>query len=609
MDLFPNIIGTFGIIYLNVRYHIQERLARTSYAPGNLDEMLDIEPVKPSCAVKIEMTSCAPARFVVACAVFLIGSALSLSVGAVLAKDIEDIEADIAEELEESIAAELEEQIEEETSGKAEEDIMEDLAEDIQDDLEEQMKLEERLQRDQEDDLEEALKIEQDMEEDLADELEKAEKDLVDDLERVEKKRLEGLEDQADATEDAAKEREKEAEQLDKKRQGRPKGLAELDEFLEEHEEPAIPGERLFLVEADEVQRFEDLGVDIAESRKLEGLGLVLLTVRGIDDDIVKDGMPKIPDELDDTLSDRNHLYTLDSEPGELRADTIDLATNNPARYAGILGLPTPILARSAIGLIDTAVDTGHPCLKDARIEQASFVPDAALETTGHGTSVASILLADAECGIGGLLAEAPLFSASVFFRSPLGGETATVGGLVRAIDWLIRNDVRVINLSLSGPPNELLHRAVQEAAKRGILVVAAVGNAGPAAPPRYPAAYAEAIGITAADRNNIIYRRAGRGDHVAFTAPGVDVAVAIPGGFALRSGTSIATPFASALLLEAVNSFADPELLQRLEHSTLDLGAPGFDEMYGHGLLQMPAVRQARVDSHEEARDQDARP
>lgn len=541
-----------------------------------------------------------------------------------VAGDLDDLEDRIAREIEEDIAEHAEEALEEEIADHAEDDVLEDIAEDIEDALEDQLKLEERLQRDIEDDLEDALedalKLEEDLADDLADEIEEAEvrlaeeledaaraledaeKKLADDLERAERDRLRELDDLEDQARRLARQHERELEDARKSAEDEAKDLRKtqaremvgLDDFLNENDEPAIPGEVLILVEAEQVSRLTDLGVVIAEAQGLESLGLVLLTLRAPNDEALAEVLSRLPDDLDQTLFDYNHLYTLDSEAPRIREIAPPMNGATPLELASHLGFKTSSHADLSVGLIDTAVDASHPCLKTASIEQASFVPDYTMEVTEHGTSVASILLADTSCGLSGLVEGAQLYSASVFYQAERGGQVASVSGLVRAIDWLIRKDVSVINLSLSGPANELLHRAVREAAERGILVVAAVGNAGPAAPPRYPAAYPEAIGITAADSDNIIYRRAGRGRHVAFTAPGVDVAVAVPGGFAVRSGTSIATPFASALLLEAVGTTSGPGLLQRFQKSTLDLGAPGFDEVYGYGLVQMPKVQQA---------------
>ena len=97
---------------------------------------------------------------------------------------------------------------------------------------------------------------------------------------------------------------------------------------------------------------------------------------------------------------------------------------------------------------------------------------------------------------------------------------------LVMAIEALTARGVKVINLSLAGPANPLLQRAIDVASAAGVIIVAAAGNEGPAAGPAYPAAYSGVIAVTAVDRNLAVYRRANRGDYVDIAAPGVEVPV-----------------------------------------------------------------------------------
>jgi subtilisin family serine protease len=137
--------------------------------------------------------------------------------------------------------------------------------------------------------------------------------------------------------------------------------------------------------------------------------------------------------------------------------------------------------------------------------------------------------------------------------------------------------------------------------ARRGVLMVAAVGNDGPQAEPRYPAAYAPVIAVTAVQPDAAVYRRAVQGEHVDLAAPGVDVWTARAGtsGGRAQSGTSFAAPFvtATAAMLMARNPGQSQLALTReLYRATRDLGLPGVDPVYGHGLLQAAAVCGARV-------------
>src|SRR6185437_8418941 len=169
---------------------------------------------------------------------------------------------------------------------------------------------------------------------------------------------------------------------------------------------------------------------------------------------------------------------------------------------------------------------------------------------------------------------------------APTGGAVDTIA---EAFDWLARDRVPVINVSLVGPPNALLATIVRSLVARGYLIVAAVGNDGPAAPPLYPAAYPGVVGVTGVDARGQVLIEAERGAQVRFAAPGADMSAALPPrGFAEVRGTSFAAPIVAGLL---ASSMAAPEpaaaarALESLERRAVDLGARGVDSVYGYGL------------------------
>jgi subtilisin family serine protease len=107
---------------------------------------------------------------------------------------------------------------------------------------------------------------------------------------------------------------------------------------------------------------------------------------------------------------------------------------------------------------------------------------------------------------------------------------------------------IAVITISLVGPPDGLIERAVSAAHARGIVIVAAVGNDGPAAPALYPASYPGVIAVTGVDARGRALIEAGRAAHLDFAAPGADMAAALPGrGYATVRGTSFAAPLVAA--------------------------------------------------------------
>ena len=162
---------------------------------------------------------------------------------------------------------------------------------------------------------------------------------------------------------------------------------------------------------------------------------------------------------------------------------------------------------------------------------------------------------------------------------------------VTRALDWLLRNRVRVIGLSLAGGDNEILSRAVAAATAQGGVLVAAAGNDRDRAAPRFPAGYEGVLAVTAVDARERAYRSANRGPHLDFAAPGVQVWAAQAGsrGGGFFTGTSFATPFvvaAAAVAIQGGDSAS--EVKSRLAGVARDLGAAGPDEIYGAGLVQI---------------------
>jgi hypothetical protein len=198
------------------------------------------------------------------------------------------------------------------------------------------------------------------------------------------------------------------------------------------------------------------------------------------------------------------------------------------------------------IGMIDGGV-AGHPSLAGASIEQNGFAGRP--QATGHGTAVASLLVGN-QGPFRGAASGARLFVADVYGGNRAAGSATSI---VRALGWLASHRPQVINISLVGPANKLVARAIQAVQSRGIEVVAAVGNDGPAAPPQYPASYRGVIAVTGVDARGRALPEAGKPTHLDFAAPGADMAAALPGrGYSRVRGTSFAAPLAAARLMLA---------------------------------------------------------
>lgn len=272
---------------------------------------------------------------------------------------------------------------------------------------------------------------------------------------------------------------------------------------------------------------------------------------------------------------DYNHIYF---DVGEVTAVT-------PAASAPAM---TPAESGSGhrVGLIDGGVEATHEALRNNVVRQ--FGCDGNPVPSVHGTAVAS-LLAGSAADFQGAAPHAELFAADVYCGLPTGGAVEAVAA---ALGWMVKERVPVVNVSLVGPRNALLERAVSVLVGRGHLIVAAVGNDGPAAPPLYPAAYKGVIGVTAVDAKHHVLLEACRGKHLALAAPGADLRAADAAdstGYKEVRGTSFAAPLVAGLLarvLDAPDPAASAKALASLTAHAVDLGPRGRDDIYGAGLV-----------------------
>lgn len=244
---------------------------------------------------------------------------------------------------------------------------------------------------------------------------------------------------------------------------------------------------------------------------------------------------------------DFNHVYTGSGGAGQ---------PAEPAKPASAEGKDkTP----TRVGLVDSGVDRAHPVFEGVSIQQWGC--DGQPHPAPHGTAVAALMVGRSE-HFHGAAPGAGLFAADIYCDSPVGG---SVDRITAGLAWLARQDVGVINISLVGPANAALARAVAAMQARGHLLVAAVGNDGPAAPPLYPASYPGVIGVSGVDRRGSPLPEAARGPQVSFAAPGSQMVSAAPGVPPYRQvrGTSYAAPIVAGLLARRLRS-PDPQLAKQ---------------------------------------------
>ncbi|MDD5335979.1 MAG: S8 family serine peptidase [Rhodoferax sp.] len=277
----------------------------------------------------------------------------------------------------------------------------------------------------------------------------------------------------------------------------------------------------------------------------------------------------------------------------QVEADFNHVYTRSGETSASVSAAPGSAATSRRVGLIDSGLDRQHAALRDADLRTWGCNDVAA--PSPHGTAVASLLVGR-DVKFAGVAAGSVLYAADIYCGQPAGGAAENIAS---ALAWLAREQVAVVNISLVGPANRLLERAVQAMNRKGHLLVAAVGNDGPAAPPLYPAAYPGVVGVTAVTSARRVLPEAAQGPQVMFAAPGADLAVAqAGGGYSWARGTSFAAPIVAGLLAErlrAPDQAGAAAALAHLADSAIDLGAPGRDPVYGFGLVGEHALMAPR--------------
>lgn len=319
------------------------------------------------------------------------------------------------------------------------------------------------------------------------------------------------------------------------------------------------------------------LGYSLEWVSPLTNLGDVLVSLRIPKDRSIPEAIEEIERAAPGVTAGANHVYRLQATS----SGASDLFYANGLIGWSDLGCE----AKRDVGMMDAGVLEDHSLLRTGRIVQQRFVEGSGAPQTNHGSLMANLLVGQ------GRLTNATLYSANVVDPNLRGGDSADVVSMLRATEWFSEIGVDIVNVSLAGPRNKLLNRALGTAASQGIMFVTAAGNQGPDAPAQYPAAFPFTIAVTAIDRGHDVLPTAIQGDHIDVAAPGVDILVENDGRTQIISGTSAAAPFVSAILA-AEPDFNGRDLetvVNRLSQTAIDLGEKGRDPVFGEGLVQAP--------------------
>lgn len=370
------------------------------------------------------------------------------------------------------------------------------------------------------------------------------------------------------------------------------------------------------------------LGVDIVASQPIRLTGSTLHRVRARGTQTTIDVLTRLQKERMIAFAQPNWVYTLQQASAAMSGSTAAAPAPAPgaaqAPASGETALataatpqataPSPALpgqyaveklrlpaalGRSRgrdvrVAVIDTGADLSHPELAGA-IEASYDALEGVDPAPGaHGTAMAGAIAA--RLRLSGTAPSARLLAARAFGPPAANGVAqGSTFHVVKCLDWSVEQGARVVSMSFAGPSNALLSRAVAAAQAKGVIAVAAAGNAGPQSPPLFPAAEPGVIAVTASDADDHILSAANRGAHVLVTAPGVDILVATPtGGYDLTSGTSVAAAEVSgvvALMLERRADLKSEEVRRILAETAIDLGPKGRDPIFGAGLVDADAA------------------
>ena len=347
----------------------------------------------------------------------------------------------------------------------------------------------------------------------------------------------------------------------------------------------AVENQWIILADSHSKQVLIRLGANIESSQSYVSLGLSLLRFTVPDLLNTKQALAKHLSTDTFATLDRNHIYQVQSRKNHsLNSHTLpDIKLNSGHMCETTL----------RIGMIDSAIDKTHRAFSNANIKAKSFLANNLSSPSLHGSAVASVLIGNTDA-LTPLLPQAQLYSAEVFYRQSEFTQGATLSAMIEALNWLLEQEVKVINMSLAGPDNRILERVLSAATGKGAFIVAAAGNEGPAGATVYPAGYKNVIAVSAFDQQHQAYRWSNRGDYIDYSALGVNVLSAQPRqSLGKESGTSMAAPVVSAALVCLLaehtkhNKLNRAVVLTNLSDQAVDLGPKGRDPIFGVGGIK----------------------
>ncbi len=250
-----------------------------------------------------------------------------------------------------------------------------------------------------------------------------------------------------------------------------------------------------------------------------------------------------------------------------------------------------PTNKKVKVAILDSGISP-HDDLKNKIVASYNAIQSDQdpIDDLNHGTAIAGIISSSQnKMGFSGLAKDnVEIYNVKVL-DSQGKSDFQTV---IKGIEWSIKNDVDIINISFGFETNNLeFENVIKKALANGIIIVAASGNT-LGLRVDYPAKYEGVISVSALKSDFTIYSYASKGK-IDYAAPGKNIlSTDNNGGYSIFNGTSFAAAFVTGsiayILGNANEKINSTNLDSFLAPYVKDLGLPGFDEEYGHGFIQL---------------------
>jgi hypothetical protein len=255
------------------------------------------------------------------------------------------------------------------------------------------------------------------------------------------------------------------------------------------------------------------------------------------------------------------------------------------------------------VAIVDTGVDVAHPDLAGSFVPGFNVVDELAeidggmvSDVYGHGTRVAGIIAASGNnsigvCGVGWDFSLMPIRATNA-----LDG-LAFVSDLNHGARWAAEHGARIVNVSYHGVGSSSVQTTGEYIRGLGGLVIWSIGNGSEEI---VDFDHPDVIVVASTDAFDSFATFSNFGAITDLVAPGTPIRTTLNGGgYVYVGGTSYSAPIVTgvaALMWSAAPSRTSLEIEHALLSTASDLGEPGDDALFGHGIVDaFEAVKMAR--------------